>query len=248
MCFVWLNHFTNQWLLLNTQYPCIVRVGGKITINSVWLNHCCSVRMALLCMHPPSHPLCSMCFDDPVTQCGHSNWTNKISFTLGSEVRMWDITQWQYCTSYRMIYFLYEVNCCFLYLAFYFINTSYYVFSLHLVEKLPFKSIFRIWSHSAAKWIGSLLFLLYFLSILIVACQRQMEMSHPKERVLLRTQFENFKGKQRIYFIFYPFSLNWIHIYCIFCLKLLHFYFLYEVLLFMKHQYCHCPHTLHTLL
>ena len=22
--------------------------------------------------------------------------------------------QWQYCTSYRMIYFLYEVNCCFL--------------------------------------------------------------------------------------------------------------------------------------
>ena len=47
-------------------------------------------------------------------------------------------------------------------------------------------------------------------------------------------------GKQRIYFIFYPFSLNLIHIYCIFCLKLLHFYFLYEVLLFMKHQYCHC--------
>ena len=24
------------------------------------------------------------------------------------------IKQWQYCTSYRMIYFLYEVNCCFL--------------------------------------------------------------------------------------------------------------------------------------
>ena len=47
-------------------------------------------------------------------------------------------------------------------------------------------------------------------------------------------------GKQRIYFIFFPFSLNLIHIYCIFCLKLLHIYFLYEVLLFMKHQYCHC--------
>ena len=44
------------------------------------------------------------------------------------------VTQWQYCTSYHMIYFLYEVNCCFL--AFYFINTSYYVFSLHIVEKL----------------------------------------------------------------------------------------------------------------
>ena len=37
----------------------------------------------------------------------------------------------------------------------------------------------------------------------------------------------------------HPFSLNLIHIYCIFCLKLLHFYFLYEVLLFMKHQDCH---------
>ena len=47
-------------------------------------------------------------------------------------------------------------------------------------------------------------------------------------------------GKQRIYFIFYPFSLTWIHIYRIFCFKLLHFYFLYEVLVFMKHQYCHC--------
>ena len=46
-------------------------------------------------------------------------------------------------------------------------------------------------------------------------------------------------GKQRIYFIFYPFSLTEIHIYRIFCWKLLHFYFLYEVLLFMKHQYCH---------
>ena len=50
----------------------------------------------------------------------------------------------------------------------------------------------------------------------------------------------HFKGKQRIYFIFYPFSLDLIHIYLIFFLKLLHFYFLYEVLLFMKHQYCHC--------
>ena len=55
-------------------------------------------------------------------------------------------------------------------------------------------------------------------------------------------------GKQRIYFIFYPFSLNHFLIYRIFCFKLLHFYFLYEVLLFMKHHYCHwltsCFHTI----
>ena len=43
------------------------------------------------------------------------------------------LIQWQYCTSYRMIYLIYEVNCHFLF--FYFIITSYYVFSLHKLQK-----------------------------------------------------------------------------------------------------------------
>ena len=56
-------------------------------------------------LYPPSHPLCSMCFDDPVTQCGHSNWTNKISFTLGSEVRMWDIT-WSWWAAVMFCFYM----------------------------------------------------------------------------------------------------------------------------------------------
>ena len=114
--------------------------------------------------------------------------------------------QWQYCTSYRMIYFLYEVNCCFLSILLhkYLILCFFTSYSREIIIRKKF------WSHPAAKWIGSWLFLL-LLSILMAACLRQIDMSHAKEWVLLGTHFDNvyiFKGKQRIYFIFYPFSLN----------------------------------------
>ena len=52
------------------------------------------------------------------------------------------VVQWQYCTSYHMNYFLYEVIAVFL--AFYFINTSCYIFSPHIVEKLSFKRNFGL--------------------------------------------------------------------------------------------------------
>ena len=144
--------------------------------------------------------------------------------------------QWQYCTSYRMIYFLYEVNCCFLSILLhkYLILCFFTSYSREIIIRKKF------WSHPAAKWICYWLFLLH-LSILVAACLRQMEMSHAKGNFLGHIwQCLHFKVKQRVYFIFYPFYLNLIHIYRIFCLKLLHFYFLYEVLLFMKHHYCHC--------
>ena len=65
-------------------------------------------------LYPPSHPLCSMCFDDPVTQCGHSNWTNKSCFTLGSKVRMWDITTswWAAVICFVFIFAIFRLWCC----------------------------------------------------------------------------------------------------------------------------------------
>ena len=72
----------------------------------------------------------------------------------------------------------------------------------------------------------------------MAACLRQIDMSHAKEGVLLRTQFDNLmiwrvNNASTSFFSFFT------HIYHIFCLKLLNFYFLHEVLLFMKPQYCH---------
>ena len=94
--------------------------------------------------------------------------------------------QWQYCTSYRMIYFLYEVNCCFLSILLhkYLILCFFTSYSGEIIIRKKF------WSHPAAKWIGSWLFLL-LLSILMAACLRQIDMSHAKEWVLRRTQFGN---------------------------------------------------------
>ena len=96
------------------------------------------------------------------------------------------LKQWQYCTSYRMIYFLYEVNCCFLSILLhkYLILCFFTSYSREIIIQKKF------WSHWAAKWIGSQLLLL-LLSILMAACLRQIDMSHAKEWVLLRTQFGN---------------------------------------------------------
>ena len=96
------------------------------------------------------------------------------------------LNQWQYCTSYRMIYFLYEVNCCFLSILLhkYLILCFFTSYSREIIIQKKF------WSHPAAKWIGYWLFLL-LLSILMAACLRQIDMSHTKEWVLLGTQFDN---------------------------------------------------------
>ena len=93
--------------------------------------------------------------------------------------------QWQYCTSYRMIYFLYEVNCCFLSILLhkYLILCFFTSYSREIIIRKKF------WSHPAAKWIGYWLFLL-LLSILMAACPRQIDISHTKEWVLLGTQFD----------------------------------------------------------
>ena len=41
-------------------------------------------------------------------------WMGKVSNLCQLFSPHMPLRQWQYCTSYRMIYFLYEVNCCFL--------------------------------------------------------------------------------------------------------------------------------------
>ena len=63
--------------------------------------------------------------------------------------------QWQYCTSYHMIYFLYEVNCCFLSILLhkYLILCFFTSYSREIIIQKKF------WSHPEAKWIGYWLFL-----------------------------------------------------------------------------------------
>ena len=79
-----------------------------------------------------------------------------------------------------------EVNCCFLSILLhkYLILCFFTSYSREIIIQKKF------WSHPAAKWIGSWLFLL-LLSILMAACLRQIDMSHAKEWVLRRTQFGN---------------------------------------------------------
>ena len=65
------------------------------------------------------------------------------------------LAQWQYCTSYCMIYFLYEVNCCFLSILLhkYLILCFFTSYSREIIIQKKF------WSHPEAKWIGYWLFL-----------------------------------------------------------------------------------------
>ena len=55
--------------------------------------------------------------------------------------------QWQYCTSYRMIYFLYEVNCCFLSILLhkYLILCFFTSYSREIIIRK------KIWFHPEAK-------------------------------------------------------------------------------------------------
>ena len=85
-----------------------------------------------------------------------------------------------------MIYFLYEVNCCFLSILLH----KYLILCFFTSYRREIIIQKKFWSHPAAKWIGSWLFLL-LLSILMAACLRQIDMSHAKEWVLLGTQFNN---------------------------------------------------------
>ena len=94
-----------------------------------------------------------------------------VFFLVTSHVFPEFLSQWQYCTSYRMIYFLYEVNCCFL--AFYFMNTSYYDFSLHIVDKSSFESNFGL-IEQPNELVPDYSYSLLFLSILMSAYLRQM--------------------------------------------------------------------------
>ena len=73
---------------------------------------------------------------------------------------------------------------------FHFINTSYYVFSLLIVEKSSFESNFGL-IQQPNKLAPDYSYSLLILSILMAACLRQIEMSHAKEGELLRTQFDN---------------------------------------------------------
>ena len=136
-----------------------------------------------------------------------------------------------------MIYFLYEVKCCFLSILLhkYLILCFFTSYSSETIIRRKFGFIQKPNNLTADySYCFSLFWWLQPKTNRHVTFKR---MSTSWDTIWYCLHF---KGKQRIYFIFYPFSLNLIHIYLIFFLKLLHFYFLYEVLLFMKHQYCHC--------
>ena len=99
------------------------------------------------------------------------------------------LSQWQWCASYRMIYFLYEVNCCFLSILLHKYLILCFVL-LPIVEKLSFERNFGLIQQpnelaSDYSYCFSLLWLLH---------ARQIEMLHAKEGVLHRTQCNNVKS------------------------------------------------------
>ena len=140
---------------------------------------------------------------------------NEVSNNSFSQtIKEW-LWQWQFCTSYRMIYFLYEVNCCFLSI---------------LLHKYLILCFFTSYSREIIirkKNLGSSISQMHWLLTIPIAslysdgCMPKTNRHVTCKR--MSTSWDtiwyclHFKGKQCIYFIFYPFSLNLIHIYRIFC-------------------------------
>ena len=96
-----------------------------------------------------------------------------------------------------MIYFLYEVNCCFLSILLH----KYLIlfFSLLILEKSSFESNFGL-IQQPNKLAPDYSYSLLIVPILMAACLRQIEMSHAKEGELLRTQFDNGKTTHLLHF------------------------------------------------
>ena len=85
-----------------------------------------------------------------IASTGAQKAEDEVTLQLWSQRNEAALLQWQYCTLYRMIYFLYEVNCCFLRILLhkYLILCFYCFFTSYSREIIIQK---KIWFHSEAK-------------------------------------------------------------------------------------------------